>query len=182
MDVRQFFTENDDPSSMNGRVKLPSGSSATAYGLYTSDGKTTSKDGTMLDSMRQVDISSSDVAKIFFAQSNVEALQQALRHGVFKASGQDKVVVGRQSDVELGLIMRATYFQESRKPSMTLSQHASALNRKVLWFCIPRVLNEAKGYLIYRAGIQNLPIPPPLGTVESMKGTRQIIGSRLYGD
>lgn len=182
MDVLQFLAGNDGAQVTNGRVKLFQDSPATPYGLFTADGKTTSQDGVMTDSLRQVDIDSSVVGNVFFARENVEALQLALRHGVYKASGREKITVGRQSDVELGIIMRSTYFEETRKPSMTLSQHVVVLNRKVLSFCVPRVLNEARGYLVYRESIQSLPTPMAWGSIETMKGSRQIIGSRLYGD
>lgn len=167
---------------VNGRVQLDSDSRAPSYGLFNMDGKTSSEDGQMLDSLRQVDIGSSVVAQVFFSKSNVDGLQTALRSGVYKASARERLVVGRQSDVELGIIMRSTYFSETRRPSMPVSEHVAALNHRVLDYCIPRVLREARGYLVYRSSIQSLPVPLARGTVESMKGTRQIFGSRLYGD
>lgn len=175
----QRSSEDEGVFGENGRVKLTKDSPAAPYGLFNIDGKTSSRDGLMLDSLRQVDIESSVVARSYFSQANVETLQVALRHGVFKASGQEEMIVGRQSDVELGIIMRSIYFAETRKTSMSVSQHVAVLNLSVLGYCIPRVLREARGYLIYRSSIQSLPAPLARGTIASMKGSRQIVGGRL---
>lgn len=183
MDVQQFLGAGSDGAQVaNGRVKLDKDSRATPYGLFTMNGQTTCQDGSMLDSMRQIDIDSSGVGRVFFGLANVEALQLALRHGVYKASGREKLIVSRQSDVELGIIMRSTYFAETRKPSMTVTQHVDALNLTVLGYCIPRVLHEARGYLVYRSSIQSLPAPLARGAIAGMKGSRQIVSSRLYGN
>lgn len=184
MDVLDFYVggENDaDGTSQardrNGRLTMCDAAGcprATPYGLFTDSGRTTGADGVMLDSLRHVDIATSEVALVFFARENVDALQLALRRGVNTASGRENIVVGRQSDVELGIIMRSRYFSETRKHSMSLAQHVAYLNREVLAFCIPTVLNEARMYLAYRHSIERMPVPIDRGVVESMKGSRQI--------
>lgn len=162
---------------LNGRVRLGEGlhcTRATPYGLFTDSGTTTSADGAMTESLRMVEIASSNVATVFFSKSNIESLQLALRHGVYKASGANKIVVSRQSDIELGIIMRAKYFACNRKGTMTVSQHVAEINRNVLAFCIPTVLNEAMMYLSYRHSIQRLPTLMDRGTLATQKGSKQI--------
>lgn len=191
MDVLDFFSSAQDEGGRyedgasrpdNGRVRMcdPSGdcTPGKAYGLFTDTGQTTSADGNMLDSLKLC--LPTDVEKAFFSNANVDALQLALRHDVYRASGQDKLVVGRQSDVELGIVMRASYFSEDRRGgSTTVTQHVAQLNKAVLSFCVPTVLSEARMYLTYRENIQKMPIPLTRGSIASQKGSRQIGLSRF---
>lgn len=193
MDVLDFFSsgmqdggryEDGASRSDNGRIRLcdPSGSSCPhphPYGLFTDTGTTSGADGNMLDTLR-LSVPTA-VETVFFSTANVDALQEALRHAVYTASGQDKLVVGRQSDVELGIVMRATYFAEDRRGrAMSVTQHVVQLNKAVLAFCVPTVLNEARMYLAYRQSILRLPVPMVAPQIESQKGSRQTGLSRFF--
>lgn len=161
----------------NGRVRLCDENGCTRaapYGLFTMDGRTSSTDGNMLDSLRRMNIATSVVATAFFSNQNVDALQTALRHAVFRASGQEKLVVGRQSDIELGIIMRSTYLSDNGPASTPLKEHVAELNKRVMAFSVPTVLNEARMYMTYRQSIQKMPVPMQWGAIASQKGSRQL--------
>lgn len=188
MDGANFFLVGDNEDGQhdnehrqinNGRVKLCDDrgcSRATPYGLFTPDGKTSSTDGDMLDSLRRLDIASSVVANAFFARGNVDGVQASLRHEVYRASEQQRLVVGRQSDIELGIIMRSVYLSDTTQSrSVTLREHVSELNRRVLDFSVPVVLSEARMYLTYLQSIQTMPVPLKWGEIASQKGSRQLV-------
>jgi hypothetical protein len=101
-------------------------------------------------------------------------VQQAIRHGVFRASGAAAVVVGRQSDTELLTIMRSVYQQFGRNQPTRVVHQVRELNAKVLDFCVPRVLQEA---LTYRRYLRDIGQPRDLlahGQIAGTKGSRQL--------
>lgn len=168
----------------NGRVGLCDDrgcARATPYGLFTFDGKTSSADGDMRDSLRRMNIATSAAATAFFSKQNVDALQVALRHAVYRESGQEQLVVGRQSDIELGIIMRSIYLSDtSQSNSESLKHHIAELNRQVMAFCVPTVLNEARMYMSYRQCLQKMPIPLEWGAMASMKGSKFLALKTLF--
>lgn len=125
------------------------------------------------------DLQPTDVARLFFAAVNVEALQHGIRYGVYRQSGGARLVVGRQSDRELGIIMRSVYLQQARN-SATASDLAALLaqvrelNAHVLQYCVPRVAREALMYRTYLRDASTLPDPLPRSELATMKGQRTL--------
>lgn len=92
------------------------------------------------------------VSDIFFSEENIEALQQGLRFGVYRDSN-GTILVGKQSRDELSIIMRSIFLEHSRNLPYILLEQVRELNGRVLAFCIPQVLSEAKSYQRYRVDI-----------------------------
>jgi hypothetical protein len=113
-----------------------------------------------------------EVSQVFFGADNVEALQQGLRYGVYRASG-GKLVIDRQSDDELLIVMRSVFLQYSRNlPGGVLAQ-VQTLNSQVLDFCVNRTLLEVRQHLKYSSEVQVNPVPVhDRGLSTSQKGTR----------
>lgn len=136
-------------------------------------------------------LTSTRVGQFFMSQQNVEALQEAIRYRVFVESG-NQYVIGRQSDSELGVVMRSILFQygegddddvstadEARKSIVTRTM---SLNARVLDFCVPKILKEADGYVRYTQDASKLSQPFEYGKASSQKatGSRSLeLGSRL---
>lgn len=127
------------------------------------------------DSLRRLQEDSDPVTDVFFSVQNVTRLQQALRHGVYLASGSDSIVVGDQSSLELGIIMRSVFLQKYRNNPNNVHEQVARLNTSVLDFCVPQVLREARMYMTYRKSIETLPIPMERSVVASSKGSKQNI-------
>ncbi|MEW5315071.1 MAG: hypothetical protein WDW38_006523 [Sanguina aurantia] len=200
MDKWDFFVgdgdgsrdEDDSGRVTNGRIRLNDGGrsgngggSTAPYQLFSTQGTLSSRghDGDLRRYLPTQEDGQSLVGRNFFSAANREALQQALRHGVYRASGQDKMVVGRQSDLELGIIMRSAFLKLTRNTDDGAAQQLRAMNDYVLDFSIPVVLQEARMYLTYRRDISTLPIPLERGQIMSQKGSRQMGGleSRISG-
>lgn len=176
--------EDDSGSITNGRVRLLDNGNAAPYQLYTSGGSSSrDSDGDLRAFLPTQENGTSLVARTFFGPRNRESLQQALRHGVYKASGMDRLVVGRQSDLELGIIMRSTFLKMSRNTDDGAAEQVNAMNSCVLAFSVPVVLQEARMYQAYRRDISTLPIPMERGQIMSQKGSRQMdnLNSRFGG-
>ena len=126
---------------------------------------------------RRMNISGSRVASLYFSQTNVDALQHGIRYGVYRDS-DGRHVIGRQSDVELAVVMRSVYLEHGRNLQDTeelVLQQVRALNKLVLDYCVPRILGEANMYIRYRHDVSTLPVPLPRGELATTKGDRTLV-------
>jgi hypothetical protein len=164
----------------NGRVPGLDATTAPPFSMYTDAGGSAGALG--LDTLRHI-LSASPLARLFFGSDNVAALHHGIRYGVYRASG-GRYVIGRQSDIELGLIMRATYLEYAHNgdgPPPTLIEQVRTLNRRVLDFCVPRVTREVEMNREYVRQLGTLPEPIPYGPLSTAKGSRQLVGpSHLF--
>ena len=154
----------------NGRVDNGVGDgSAPAFSLFSEH----AGEGTFTDrGSRMLRQTPSSVSDLFFSSGNVELLQEAIRYGV---NAQTGLVISRQSDVELGVVMRSIYLQEAdNDDAADLVKQVRALNTSVLAFCVPRVAQEANMYRQYRRDISTLPTPLPRGELATSKGDRSL--------
>lgn len=117
---------------------------------------------------------STAVSDLFFSPRNVDAVQEGIRYRVFVDTG-GRDVIGRQSDVELGLVMRSVFLQEADNDSSReeISQ-VRQLNASVLSFCVPRIVQEINQYKHYRKDVAALPVPLPRGEIATSKGSRSL--------
>jgi hypothetical protein len=118
------------PPTFGGRVDLVPGSAAADYPLFSQPNGRAGRNSSavVLSSLRQIDTRESPLAQLLFSDANVEAVQQAIRYGVFRASGAAAVVVGRQSDTELLTIMRSVYQQFGRNQPTRVVHQVRELN------------------------------------------------------
>ena len=152
---------------MNGRVSDAQTGTAVPFTLYAGrpqpdanvDPKLFVKPSTLND--------------LFFSPMNVNALQDGIRYRVFVES-QGRFVVGRQSDVELGIVMRSIMLQEGKNKDEDVVEQVRVLNGMVLDYCVPLVLREAGSYLVYRRDVATLPEPISRGEMVTSKGTRSL--------
>ena len=109
----------------------------------------------------------------FFSNSNMNRLQEQLIYRVYVSSG-GKYKIGKQSNTELQVIMRAMYLQYAKNLPYDIGKQINELNRHVVEFCLPKVISEIKQYLFYINDIQRLPaqIPHPINV--SSAGTRTL--------
>ncbi len=120
-----------------------------------------------------------EVAHLFFSPANVEALQHGIRYGVYRRSGASRLVVGRQSDRELGLVMRSVYLQHARNKAEDLLAQVRELNARALDYCVPVVYREALMYMTYLQDASTLPEPLPRAELATMKGDRTLEVTRF---
>ena len=98
------------------------------------------------------------VNTIFFSNMNVKVLQDALRYGVYKKTGQ---VVDEQSPNELYIVMRSIMLQYAnfQAGSEAVIAEVQRLNTKVLIYCIDIVSSNVLQHLKYLDELQTLPVP-----------------------
>lgn len=108
---------------------------------------------------------------LFFSQLNVDALQQGIKNKVAQQSNGE-FIIGKQSQVELQVVMRAIYLQEALHKKDNILAQIRELNAKVLDFCVPRIMEEVRMYKHYKNDVSKLPMPLDRGAFASSKGTR----------
>jgi hypothetical protein len=88
------------------------------------------------------------LSKTYFSKENIQILQNAIRAGVYKKSG-DRFVVGTPNIDTLKIIMRSTYLQYAEHDPNNIREQVERLNSIVLEYAITSTYNEAVGYVKY---------------------------------
>ena len=153
--------------SSNGRVKLVNNERIEIYPMSKDINKRSDFNEEAIKGIH----SNNPLSSIFFSDANIDALQEAIRYQVYKKSCQ-KHVIGKQSETELKIIMRATYLEQARHRNYDILPEVRRLNQYVLDFCVPRILQEIGMYTTYKNDIERLPVPMDRGSFVSSKGTR----------
>jgi len=94
----------------------------------------------------------------FFSQENQQILQNGIRAGVYKMSG-NKSIISQQSNSNLKIIMRAIFLEHSKNNYTNIRSQIEVLNQHVLNYSIPRIYGETKGYLKYLQDASTLVVP-----------------------
>ena len=127
------------------------------------------------DHLLQNSSSRTKVSELFFSQENVNELQKMLRFMVYDQTG---LIVDRQTDDDMLIIMRSMYLQYCTFPiscdKKVLQREVDRLNLYVLRDAVPTVISEAKMFMSYLRDASLIPAPIPRGLNVSNVGTREL--------
>lgn len=98
------------------------------------------------------------LSNAYFSAENIQILQNAIRAGVYKLSG-NKYVVSPPNIDTLKIIMRSTYIQFVEHDMNYVKEEVQRLNKIVLDYAIPATYNESVGYLKYLEDQSSLAMP-----------------------
>lgn len=117
----------------------------------------------------------SDVARLYFSDLNVGALQDGIRFKVFSLTNK---VISEQSTSDLVVTMRSTYLSDARNLPNDIVGQVRELNSKVIDFCVKMIVIELKAreqYMIEstQEGFSQSILPRSQST--SIKGHRSAI-------
>ena len=105
----------------------------------------------------------------FFSSTNLDAMQKLLAGEVKRRTG---FAIGRQSDDDLLIIMRAMYADHAMHAPRSVPGEVARLNRIVLNRIIDQVISAMTAYLAYLRDASRPREPLPIGVATSLKGTR----------
>lgn len=117
--------------------------------------------------------SGTPISKLYFSRVNVSALQQGIRYSVHKYSNE-KYLIDNQSEKELMLIMRSIYLTYSNELPFDVISQVKELNKKVIGYCVPRIIQELDMNSTYKHDITHMPDPISRSTNVSVKGSRSL--------
>jgi hypothetical protein len=115
----------------------------------------------------------STLNQLFFSKKNMEIIQNMIRHNVYERS-EKKFVIGRQSDIELEIIMRSIYLQHSPNLPDKIKEQIQYLNNLVNDWCVEQIIPEVQQYIGYIKEIEFMPMPIDLPLNLSSKGSRSL--------
>jgi hypothetical protein len=113
------------------------------------------------------------LSEMFFSRENIDIVQTLLRYEVYKMSG-GKYIIGRQSDIDLEVEMRAIYLQFTKGLEYNYNEQIKELNQLVVEHVAPSLYTQVKQYEGYIYDTENLPVPISRPDNVSNKGTRQL--------
>jgi len=111
--------------------------------------------------------------QLYFSKKNIEIIQNMIRYNVYEKS-EKKYVIGKQSDIELEIVMRSIYLQHSPNLPNKIKEQISYLNKLVTDWCVEQILPEVYQYFGYMKEIEYMPIPLELPLNLSSKGSRSL--------
>ena len=109
----------------------------------------------------------------FFSRKNVDIVQNALRYQVWVRSNKTHVI-DRQSDTELGIIMRAYYLQYGKNLPDHVAEQVEELNNLVVEYLVPKIMVQVAQYLDYLRDIST-----PYVIMDRAKNTA-IVGEKSF--
>lgn len=110
-----------------------------------------------------------ELTKLFFSKSNVDAIQRRLAKDVKAKTGHS---IDRQSDTEIHGVMRGVFSMFSQ--NVGGSEEVERLNAIVLEIITEQVISGIAGYLNYIKDASTLPEPLSRGTFASIKGEKSL--------
>jgi hypothetical protein len=98
------------------------------------------------------------LSTVYFSADNIQIVQNGLRAGVYKMSGNQYVIAPQSMDT-LKIIMRSIFLQYAEYDMNNIKNEVARLNQLVLDYAIPNVYNEAVGYMKYMEDQSTLVVP-----------------------
>lgn len=126
------------------------------------------------------------ISSLFFSKMNIDYIQQGISNRVFNESN-GSFNIGRQSDIELKIVMRSIYLTSLNSVSRTIMdvvlppdttnrnyvvERVKELNTEVLDWVVPRILTNMQQFESYKNDVQSLPTPMERPSYLSNTGTR----------
>jgi hypothetical protein len=119
-----------------------------------------------------------DVSVLFFSDTNVELLQYGIRNKILNLSN-GKYRIGKQSDVDLKIIMRSIYFQYGKNTKNDVKLQVLDLNTRVIDWCVPEIMSNIQQSDKYIMDISTLPMPLDRPDLTTQKGLRYLEMTKL---
>lgn len=138
--------------------------------LLFSDEKNLNNDKTAKDALKGSGIKYTKLSLLFFSNQNINSIQNVLRYRVFK---ETNFKIGRQSDLNLKIIMRSIFLQYSKNLEYNYKEQIERLNDIVFDEVTPKLVNEVTQYLLYLRDRTNGYVLNTLPVSVSSAGTKQ---------
>lgn len=111
--------------------------------------------------------------QLFFSKENMNIIQDKIRYQVY-LNTEKKHIIGKQSDVELEIIMRSIYLQHSPNLPNQIKEQIKYLNELVCNWCVEKIIPEIYQYVGYLKEVEYMPVPLEHPVNLSSKGTKNL--------
>ena len=132
----------------NGRLFLtPKGNNVKSYDLFKNSSKEACGVDNLFTNQEKTDLSLS-----YFSKTNLDKLQNKIIESVL-VNSNGEYRIGRQSDLQLQIIMRSIYLTYGKNATTNINQQIEVLNEKVLQETLKSIMPSIKQYLYYKKDI-----------------------------
>ena len=111
--------------------------------------------------------------QLFFSKANMNIIQDGIRYQVYIKTDK-KHIIGKQSELELEIIMRSIYLQHSPNLPNNIKEQIKYLNDLVINWCVEQIIPEIYQYYGYLKEVEYMPTPIDLPLNLSSKGSRSL--------
>ena len=111
--------------------------------------------------------------KLFLSRKNLDIIQNNIRYNVYLKSGK-KYIIGRQSDVELQIVMRSMYLQFSPNLEHNITEQIKYLNKLVTDWSTEKIIPQVEQHVGFIQEVQYQPMPIDLPVNLSQRGTKTL--------
>ena len=165
--IKKINKEIEGMDFLNGRVNAVS---EVANYTFKATPEIATENNTNLISRN---LNCTDVSAIFFSDVNVNLLQLGIRNKILNLSN-GKYNIGKQSEMDLKIIMRSIYFQYGKNMKANVNAQVLDLNTRVIDWCVPEILSNIKQSDKYIMDISTLPVPLDRPNLTTQKGLRTL--------
>ena len=158
----------DTDANYNGRIFFEKNEYIPGYQLYEGSNQPQHCFENSISSMQEL----STLSQSYFSKENVDKIQQQIINEI-RIKSNNEYNIGRQSDLQLQIIMRSIYLSYSKNLNSNIEQQIITLNNMVVDECLKKILPEIKQYLHYRKDITQGRqfMPPPINQSSSGEKT-----------
>ena len=140
--------QND--AKYNGRVFFEENEYIPGYQLYEGSNKPQQCFQNSISNIQET----SNLSNAFFSRENVDKIQNNIIERV-RIESNNEFNIGRQSDLQLQIIMRSIYLSNSKNLNYNIQQQVAILNDSVVDEFIKQIIPNIKQYLSYRKEISS---------------------------
>jgi hypothetical protein len=146
-DARQNQTMNND-AKYNGRIFFKENEFIPGYELYEGSNQPQNCFQDSVSTIQEM----TPLSKAYFNRKNIDKIQEQIINQV-RIRSNNEFNIGRQSDLQLQIIMRSIYLSYSKNNNNNIQKQIDELNHMVINDCIKQIMPEIKQYLHYRNDI-----------------------------
>lgn len=154
-DIRENQSMNND-SKYNGRIFFKDNEFTPGYELF----KGSNQEQTCFQDSVSTIQEMTPLSRAYFNKNNTDNIQEQIINQI-RLISNNEYNIGRQSDLQLQIIMRSIYLSYSKNNSSNIQQQINDLNTMVIEDCIKKIMPEIKQYLYYRKDISTSRYIPP---------------------
>ena len=132
----------------NGRIFFKENEFTPGYELYEGSNQ---QQHCFQDSVSTIQ-ETTPLSQAYFNKLNIDKIQKQLVDEV-RIRSKNEYNIGRQSDLQLQIIMRSIYLSYSKNNNNNIQSQIDDLNAMVVEDCINKIMPEIKQYLHYRKDI-----------------------------
>ena len=137
-----------DDSKYNGRLFLNETDNYPQYDLYSKEENEKNCYKNSISTLQELN----PLSQQYFSQNNVDFIQNLIINRV-RIISNNEYNIGKQSDLQLQIIMRSIYLSYSKNLMNNINKQINVLNNKVVEECIKVIIPNIKQYIGYRKDI-----------------------------